>query len=133
MAHICANSGIPVKNTVNDFLAVPNFPHAKPIQIARLPLERKQGDEGHNNILFKARIDTGQRWLGHLTGAFNDELISTMFLNADQRITTKTIRQCYSTQLRLGPEESASLKSFAGLNDRKYEIFNRMLFHLLGV
>ena len=63
------------RNTATNFLTVPNFPHVKPIQIARLPLERKHGDEEQNKRVFKARIDTGQRWLDHLPGVFNNELI----------------------------------------------------------
>ena len=76
-------AAVAFRNTTNNFLVLLNFPHTKPIQIARLPLERKKSDEGQNKSLFKARIDTGQCWLGHLPGAFNNELISTIFLNID--------------------------------------------------
>ena len=121
------------RNTENNYLPLPIFPHAKPVQMARLPVERKQGEEGQNNLLFKSRIENGRRWIDHLPGSFNDQLISTMFLDIDQDVATKTVKEYYSTKLRLGPENSASLKIYASLNDKAYERINRMLYYLLGV
>ena len=81
------------RNTANNFLAVPNFPRAKPIQIVRLP----PNNEGQNKILFKPRIDTGQRWCIHIPEAFNNELISTMLLNV--RLTTSKLRYFLPTMM----------------------------------
>ena len=120
-------------NTENNYLTLPNFPHAKPVQMARLPAERKQGEVGQNNRLFKSRIENGRRWMDHLSGSFNDQLLAAMFLDIDQAVATKTVKEYYSTQLRLGTENLASLKSYASLNDKAYERFNRMLCYMLGV
>ena len=74
------------KNTESNFLSLLNFPHAKRVEMALLPQARKLGDEGENKRLFNRRIENSQRWLGHLPGSFNDEGISTMFLNIDPKI-----------------------------------------------
>ena len=53
-------------------LSLRNFPRAKPIQITQLPRQYKQGQETHNQKLFKRRIKDGEVWLRHLPGDFNE-------------------------------------------------------------
>ena len=75
-----------------------NFPKCMPISIIRLPQQRKLGDKKHNNRLYSAQIKTGKKWIEHLSGSFNDELISNLFLQikddqvetAVKNTTTKT-------------------------------------------
>ena len=70
-------------------LSLSHFPRAMPIHIARLPQLRKHGKEGQNQQLFKARMETGKRWGGHLPEAFHAELMSRIFLDIDQEAATK--------------------------------------------
>ena len=109
-------------------LSLSNFPRAKPIQITQLPHQYKQGEEEHNKKLFKRRIKKGKAWMRHLPGAFNDDLIATMFIEIDEEIVRKTLRKYHNNQLRLNAEDSASLKSFAGLSDNAYVKLGRGLF-----
>ena len=104
-----------------------------PIQIVKLPQMRKRGQEDQNKRLFKARMESGQRWIQHLPGAFHADLISTMFLDVDKVEATKAIKQSQKMCLRLGPHDSASLKSYGGLNNKQYVRLNRMLFYLSGL
>ena len=65
------------RNTNNaEHISLPNFPRSMPIKITCLPRQRKLGDEQQNRRLYSARIKTGKKWLDHLPGDFNDELIS---------------------------------------------------------
>ena len=121
------------RNSKNNYLSVANFPRNRQLQIAKLPGEYKQGDEGKNKRLYKRRIDTGRRWLEHLPGTFNDTVISRLFLEIDKVVATKTIKEYYSLNMRLQAENSACLKIYASLNDKVYERFERMLFYLLNI
>ena len=114
------------RNSEHSFLSLLNFPGRKQIQMAKLPEERKQGQERENKRLFNKRIESGRHWINHLPGSFNDKVISRMFLNIDEDVATNTVKEYYSTKIRLPAASSASLKSYASLNDKVYERFNRM-------
>ena len=118
---------------VPDVLTLRNFERAMPIQIVKLPHMRKQGQDDQNKRLLKARMESGKRWIQHLPEAFHADLISKMFLDVDKAEATKAIKQSQKTCLRLGPNDSASLKSFVGLNNKQYVRLNRMLFYLTGL
>ena len=98
---------------VPDVLTLRNFKRAMPIQIVKLPQMRKRGQEDQNKRLFKARMESGQRWIQHLPEKFHADLISAMFLDVDKVEATKAMKQSQNTCLRLGPHDSASLKSYA--------------------
>ena len=115
-------------------LSLRNFPRAKPIQITQVPRQYKQGQESHNKRLFKSRIKTGEAWLRHLPGDFNDELIAKMFVDIDdEEIVRKTLQNYHNDRLRLNAEDSASLKSYAGLSDNSYIKLIRGLLHITGL
>ena len=99
--------------------------------MAHLSVEYKQGNEGQNKKLFKSIIETSWSSINHLPGSFNDEVISSMFLDVDRSVISKTAKEYYSTKLRSGPEDSALLKSYVSLNSKVYKKFNRMLYYLL--
>ena len=115
---------------VTDVLTLRNFPRTMPIQIAKLPHLRKHGQGDQTKRLFKARMERGKRWIQHLPEACHADLISTMFLDVDKVKATKAIKQSQQMCLRLGPHESASLKSYVGLSYKQYVKLNRMLFYL---
>ena len=70
----------------------------------------------------------------HLPGGFNDELIARMFVDIDdEEIVRKTLRKYYNNRLRLNAEDSASLKSCAGLSDNAYVKLSRGLFYFTGL
>ena len=56
-----------------------------------------------------------------------------MFLEIDEGVATKTVKEYYSLKMRLQAENSACLKIYASLNDKVYERFERMLFYLLEI
>ena len=115
-------------------LSLRNFPRAKPIQITQVPRQYKQGQESHNKRLFKSRIKTGEASLRHLPGDFNDELIAKMFVDIDdEEIVRKTLQNYHNDRLRLNAEDSASLKSYAGLSDNSYIKLIRGLLHFTGL
>ena len=88
--------------------------------MAKHPGEFKQGDEGKNKKLEKRRIENDRRWLSHLPGTFNDKVISRMFVEIDEVVATKTVKEYYSLKMRLQAENSACLKIYASLNDKVY-------------
>ena len=49
-----------------EHISLPNFPRSMPIQITRLPHQRKLGDEEQNRSLYSARITPGKTWLNCL-------------------------------------------------------------------
>ena len=65
----------------------------------------------------------------HLPGAFNNDLIAKMFIEIDEEIARKTLQKYHNNRLRLNAEDSASLKSFAGLSDNAYVKLGRGLFY----
>ena len=95
-----------------------NFHKLMPITIARLPQQRKLGDEKHTKRLYSARIKTGEKWLDHLPGSFNDELISHLFLQIDDDRAETAVKKYYNKNRRLSAHDSSSLKGFAGLSDQ---------------
>ena len=56
-----------------------------------------------------------------------------MSLDIDEDVATKTAKEYYNTKIRLQAENFASFESYALLNNKVYERFDRMLFYLLGV
>ena len=97
-----------------------------PIQLVKLPQMRKRGQEDKNKRLFKARMESGKRWIQHLPEALHADLISNMFLDVDKVEATKAIKQSQKTCLRLGPHDLALLKSYAGLNNKQHVRLKRM-------
>ena len=110
-----------------------NFPHAQKIGLVKLPQLKKLGQEEHNNKLYKRRIKTGKRWMNHLPGDFNSELIETLFLQLDPDAIKKTFKKVQNTQLRLNAEDSSSIKSWTGMTNASYVRFNWFLFYLTGL
>ena len=114
-------------------ISLPNFPRAKNIQLARLPRQYKEADEVQNKKLYKSRITTGRKWMNHLPGVFNDKVLATIFLQIEPEILKKTFKQFQKTQLRLGADDSSSIKSFVGLSDKQYVKFNRVVSYFTGL
>ena len=56
-----------------------------------------------------------------------------MFLDVDKAEATNAIKQSQKTCLGLGPQDSASLKGYTGLNNKQYARLKRMLFYLTGL
>ena len=90
---------------VPDVLSLRNFKQAMLIQIVKLPQMQKRGQEDQNKRLFKARMESGKRWIQHLPEAFHTDLISKMSLDVDKAEATKVIKQSQKTCLRLGPHD----------------------------
>ena len=110
-----------------------NFPKCMPISIIRLPQQRKLGDEKHNNRLYSARIKTVKKWIEHLPGSFNDELISNLFLQIkDDRVET-AVKKYYNKNRRLSSYDASCLKGFAGLSDKQYMRFSRAFYYFTGI
>ena len=116
-----------------DYITLPNFPHAMRIQLARMPRQRKKGDELHNTSLYAARIKVGKTWMRHLPGDFNDELIAALFLDIDEERASKVMQKYHNRHMRMNSHDSASLKSFVGLNDSQYVRFMRSTFYFAGL
>ena len=87
------------RNSENNCIAVANFPGNRPVRMAKLPGIYKQCDEGKNKRIHKSRVESARRWLDHLPGSFNDAVISAMFLEIDDDVATKTVKEYYSTKL----------------------------------
>ena len=51
----------------------------------------------------------------------------------DEEIVRKTLRAYHNKRLRLNAEDSASLKSFAGISDNAYIKLSRGLFYFTGL
>lgn len=116
-----------------EHISLPNFPRSMPIKITRLPRQRKLGDEQQNRRLYSARIKTGKKWLDHLPGDFNDELISNLFLNIGVEQAASAVKKYYNNNQRLNPKDSSSLKGFAGMSDQQYVKFSRGFFYFTGI
>jgi hypothetical protein len=112
-----------------DFMPVPTFPRATPIQITRLLHQRKMGDEGRNRRLQLARNKIVKKWVGHLPETTTDKLLSELFDDLDTELATPAVKTYHNTHLRLNPKTSASLEAFSGLNGTQYVQFSRILFH----
>ena len=114
-------------------VSLANFPKCMPISIVRLPQQRKLGDKNHNKRLFSARIKTGEKWLDHLPGSFNDELISHLLLQIDDDRAGTAVKKYYNKNRILSAHDSSSLKGFAGLSDQQYMRFSRAFYYFTGI
>ena len=57
--------------------------------------------------------------MNHLPGVFNYKVIAKLFLDIEPETINKAFKRFQNTQLRLGAEDSSSIKSFAGLSDKQ--------------
>jgi hypothetical protein len=116
-----------------DLFSLPTFSRSMSIHIARLLQLQNRGNGGQNQVLFRVRMQTDKCWLGHLLEAVHADLILAIFLDVDKEGATKSMKRCQNSCLRLSLEDSASLKSYTGLNNKQYVRLNRMLFYLTGI
>ena len=58
------------------------------------------------------------RWMSHLpgfAGDFNEQLLTEMFLAVEPAAAANGVRTYFNKNMRLGPKDSASLKSLPDL------------------
>ena len=71
--------------------------------------------------------------MSHLPGIFLHELIATLFHELDEERAFKVLKKYHNKNLRMDTKDSASLKSFVGLNDAQYVRLMRSLYYFAGL
>ena len=78
-------------------------------------------------------MKTERKWLGHLPGSFNDQLISRLYLDVNGERAIYILKTYCNTHLRMSTEDSSALMVFVGLSQRQHEQFNRAVFYYTGL